>query len=352
MKKVAVGLSGGVDSAVSLLLLKEQGYDVVGVHMQCWDYNEEGCTGEKDKTDAVLLCSQLEVPFKFLDFQKEYQEKVIQNFYDEYEAGRTPNPDVLCNKEIKFGIFYNWAMENGFDFIATGHYAKISNFGDLNNSFKLLIPKDTIKDQTYFLYRIEKMQLNHILFPLGNLLKDEVKEIAFQNDLKVFNKPESMGICFIGKINVRDFLKRKIPEKVGSVVNTSGEVIGRHRGIAFYTIGQRHGFEIFKYTGSPMYITEKIAGSNTLVVGNEKDCLKQNFIVKNLSFCSEVIDTDCEILSRIRHQGELVKSKIVIEKNGDFHVYLTKKLSGIAPGQSCVFYSPSGILIGGGVISE
>lgn len=352
MKRVAVGLSGGVDSAVSLLLLKEQGYDVVGVHMQCWDYNEEGCTGERDKSDAVLLCSQLEVPFKFLDFQKEYQDKVIQNFYDEYESGRTPNPDVLCNKEIKFGLFFDWAMENGFDFIATGHYAKISNFGDSNNSYKLLIPKDTIKDQTYFLYRIKNQQLKSIIFPLGNLLKDEVKEIAFQNDLKVFNKPESMGICFIGKVNIKDFLKRRISEKVGSVVNTLGEVIGRHRGVAFYTIGQRHGFEIFKYTGSPMYVVEKIAGTNTLIVGTDKDCLRQSFKVNNLNFCSEIIDRNCNVLSRIRHQGELIKSKINIESDGEFHVFLSKKVSGVAPGQSCVFYSPSGIVLGGGIISE
>ena len=271
MKKIAVGLSGGVDSSVVLLLLKEQGFDVTGVQMQCWDYNEEGCTGEQDKADAVSICSQLEVPFKFLDFQKEYQEKVIQNFYDEYNAGRTPNPDILCNKEIKFGLFLNWALENGYDAIATGHYAKVQKT-DLP---RLFIPKDKSKDQTYFLYRLTSNQLEKILFPLGEMLKDEVKEIAFQNNLKNFNKPESMGICFIGKVNVRDFLKRRISEKPGNVLNLKGEVIGKHRGVPFYTIGQRHGFEVFKYAGIPLYVISKNAATNELVIGTDEEAAKQ-----------------------------------------------------------------------------
>ena len=347
MKKVAVGLSGGVDSAVCLLLLKEQGYEVVGVHMQCWDYNEEGCTGEKDKADAVALCSQLDVPFKFLDFQKEYQEKVIQNFYDEYEGGRTPNPDVLCNKEIKFGLFYNWAMKEGFDFIATGHYAKVVK----EDNFYLKIPKDRVKDQTYFLYRIEGEKLSHILFPLGDMLKDEVREIAFQNNLKVFGKPESMGICFIGKVNIKDFLKRRLSEKPGVVINANGDVIGKHRGIPFYTIGQRHGFEVFKYTGSPMYVTEKIAETNTLVVGTEEETLRQDFYVENLSFIYGIVINDSDIFCRIRHQGELVGCRVIDEGGEKLRVYLNKKISGIAEGQSCVFYSHDEKVLGGGIIS-
>lgn len=347
MKKVAVGLSGGVDSAVCLLLLKEQGYDVVGVHMQCWDYNEEGCTGEKDKADAVSLCAQLEVPFKFLDFQKEYQDKVIQNFYDEYEAGRTPNPDILCNKEIKFGLFYEWAMREGFDFIATGHYAKIIK----EESFYLKIPKDRVKDQTYFLYRIEGEKLPHILFPLGDMLKDEVREIAFQNNLKVFGKPESMGICFIGKVNIKDFLKRRLSEKTGAVINSDGEVIGKHKGVPFYTIGQRHGFEIFKYTGSAMYVIEKIAETNTLVVGTEEETQRQDFFVSDIHFINDGIENDSDILCRIRHQGELVGCKVVLTDENLFKIYLAKKVSGIAEGQSCVFYSHDDKVIGGGIIS-
>jgi len=346
MKRVAVGLSGGVDSSVVLLLLKEQGYDVTGVHMQCWDYNEEGCSGEQDKADAVAICSQLGVNFKFLDFQKEYSEKVINNFYEEYESGRTPNPDVLCNKEIKFGLFLDWAMKEGYDFVATGHYAKKV----VTDVPRLFIPKDRAKDQTYFLYRLTSQHLDKILFPLGDLLKDEVKEIAFQNNLKNFNKPESMGICFIGKINVRDFIKRRIPENIGDVLNTKGETIGKHKGIAFYTIGQRHGFEIFKYTGNPLYVIEKNANGNILVVGNEDEAKRDSFEVTDLSFINEELENETNLFVRIRHLGELYKAKVIF-KDKSVDVSLYEKVFGIAPGQSCVFYTENGQVLGGGIIN-
>jgi tRNA-specific 2-thiouridylase len=345
MKKIAVGLSGGVDSSVVLLLLKEQGYDVTGVHMQCWDYNEEGCTGEQDKADAVSICTQLEVPFKFLDFQIEYQEKVIQNFYDEYEAGRTPNPDILCNQEIKFGLFLDWALLNGFDMVATGHYAKVS----LEDSPRLFIPKDRSKDQTYFLYRLTSEKLEKIMFPLGDLIKDEVKQIAFQNNLKNFNKPESMGICFIGKINVRDFLKRRLKEKTGEVLNIKGEVIGRHKGVPFYTIGQRHGFEIYKYTGNSLYVIEKNADRNTLVVGTEEEAKVSSFFISDISFINENIEGSIELFVRIRHLGDLYKASLVFEK-GSASVTLQERVFGIAPGQSCVIYSENYQVLGGGII--
>jgi len=346
MKKIAVGLSGGVDSSVVLLLLKEQGFDVTGVHMQCWDYNEEGCTGEQDKADAIAVCSQLEIPFKFLDFQKEYQDKVIKNFYEEYEAGRTPNPDILCNKEIKFGLFLDWALENGFDMVATGHYAKIVR----EDTPKLYIPKDKSKDQTYFLYRLDSTKLEKILFPLGDMLKAEVKEIAFQNNLKNFNKPESMGICFIGKINVKDFLKRRIDEKIGEVINIKGEVIGKHKGIAFFTIGQRHGFEIFKYTGTPLYVIKKNAENNTLTVGTEEEAMNDTFEVSEINFINEIFEGSLNIYVRIRHLGELRKA-IVTFAGENAKVKLQDKVFGIAPGQSCVFYTENDQVIGGGVIN-
>lgn len=346
MKKIAVGLSGGVDSSVVLLLLKEQGYDVVGVHMQCWDYNEEGCTGEQDKADSVSICTQLEVPFKFLDFQKEYQEKVIQNFYDEYNAGRTPNPDVLCNKEIKFGLFLDWALKNGFDAIATGHYAKI----ETTDIPRLFIPKDKSKDQTYFLYRLNSNQLSKIMFPISDLLKDEVKEIAFQNNLKNFNKPESMGICFIGKVNVRDFLKRRISEKIGNVLNLKNDVIGKHKGVPFYTVGQRHGFEVFKYTGNPMYVISKNAETNELIVGSEEEAKTDNFKVSDINFISEELTGNNSIFVRIRHLGELHDAEISFEKNSAL-VKLKEKVFGVAVGQSCVFYSENNQVMGGGIIS-
>jgi len=343
--KIAVGLSGGVDSSVVLLMLKEQGYDVTGVHMQCWDYNEEGCTGERDKADAIEICSFLNVPFKFLDFQKEYNDKVISNFYSEYEAGRTPNPDVLCNKEIKFGLFLDWAMKNGFDMVATGHYAKVVK----QDQFRLSVPKDSSKDQTYFLYRLDSQKLSKILFPLGDLLKSEVKEIAFQNNLKNFNKPESMGICFIGKINVKDFLKRRIKEHSGNVLNLKGEVVGRHKGVPFYTIGQRHGFEIYKYTGEPMYVLSKNASDNTLVVGNEDEAKSSFFNVVELNFINDTLEGDFQVNVRIRHLGELYPAKVRFEKSKAI-VELRSKVFGVAPGQSCVFYSNEGFVLGGGII--
>lgn len=344
--KVAVGLSGGVDSSVVLLILKEQGYDVTGVHMQCWDYNEEGCTGERDKADAIEVCSFLNVPFKFLDFQKEYNDKVISNFYSEYEAGRTPNPDVLCNKEIKFGLFLDWALSNGFDMVATGHYAKVIN----EDVPKLSIPKDVSKDQTYFLYRLTSEKLSKILFPLGDLLKSEVKEIAFQNNLKNFNKPESMGICFIGKINVRDFLRRRIKEKVGQVFNLKGEVIGKHKGVPFYTIGQRHGFEIFKYTGEPVYVLSKNAETNSLIVGSEEEAKLNYFEVSEISFINEELVGNYGLKVRIRHLGDLLDAEVTfLEKKSQ--VSLEEKVFGVAPGQSCVFYTNDGILLGGGIIN-
>jgi len=344
--KIAVGLSGGVDSSVVLLLLKEQGYDVTGVHMQCWDYNEEGCTGERDKADAVEICSSLDVPFKFLDFQKEYNDKVIGNFYSEYIAGRTPNPDVLCNQEIKFGLFLDWALKNGYDAVATGHYAKVVK----TDTPRLFIPKDTSKDQTYFLYRLDSTKLSKIMFPLGDLLKSEVKEIAFQNNLKIFNKPESMGICFIGKINVREFLKRRIKETPGNVLNTKGEVIGKHRGVPFYTIGQRHGFEIFKYTGEPVYTIQKKAEDNTLIVGNEEEAKVNSFLVSNLSFINEKLIGNVVLKVRIRHLGELHCAEVSFNENSA-DVNLQSKVFGLAPGQSCVFYSNNGQVLGGGIIN-
>jgi len=339
--KIAVGLSGGVDSSVVLFLLKEQGYDVTGVHMQCWDYDEEGCTGERDKADAIEICSFLNVPFKFLDFQKEYNERVI-----EYESGRTPNPDVLCNKEIKFGLFLDWAISNGFDAVATGHYAKIIR----TDSSRLFIPKDTSKDQTYFLYRLTSEKLEKIMFPLGEMLKSEVKEIAFQNNFKNFNKPESMGICFIGKINIKDFLKRRIEEKNGNVLNLRGDIVGKHKGISFYTIGQRHGFEVFRYTGEPAYIIKKNAADNTLVIGNEEEAKIKDFTVSDISFINEQLTDRLRLKVRIRHLGDLHEAKVTF-KDSLAEVSLVNKVFGVAPGQSCVFYSENGQVLGGGIIS-
>src|SRR3990167_4435187 len=221
-KKVAVGLSGGVDSSVSAYLLKKQGYEVTGVYMQCWDSKADGCRAEEDRADAVKVASRIEIPFLTLDFRAEYKQKVIEYFYKSYEEGLTPNPDILCNKEIKFGLFMDWAIKEGFDFVATGHYARIKN-----NT--LMRGVDNTKDQSYFLYLLNKEQLKKIIFPLGEMRKIEVRKIAKKVGLQNFNKPDSMGICFIGEVDIKEQLKkiifplgemrkievRKIAKKVG-----------------------------------------------------------------------------------------------------------------------------------------
>lgn len=342
--KIAVGVSGGVDSSVALFLLKNAGHEVVAFHMQCYDYHDEICTGEQDKADAAQICSQLNVPFKFLDFQKEYQDKVIANFYSEYENGRTPNPDILCNREIKFGLFFDYATAHGFDAVATGHYAKVLNGG-------LYIPKDTAKDQTYFLYRIDREKLPKVIFPLADLLKSEVREIAIQNNFKMAKKAESMGICFIGEVSIKDFLKKRIPEKKGNVIDLQGNIVGSHVGVSFYTIGQRHGFELNKYYGYPMYIVAKHAVDNTLVIGTEEEAKISSFIVSEINYLADNLINEPNVRVRIRHLGELIPAELKLEKAG-VQVSLDRKTFGIAPGQSCVFYSENDQVLAGGIIEH
>ena len=309
-------------------------------------YSSIECESGTDRVYEYILNSNENLIFNVQGDEPMIQISVIQNFYDEYNAGRTPNPDVLCNKEIKFGMFLDWALKNGFDSIATGHYARI----ETTDLPRLFIPKDRSKDQTYFLYRISSKQLSNIMFPLGDMLKDEVKEIAFQNNLKNYNKPESMGICFIGKVNVRDFLKRRIDEKTGNVLNFKGDIVGKHRGVPFYTIGQRHGFEIFKYTGTPLYVISKNAETNEIVVGTDEEAKRNSFEVSEITFITEELLGKNELNVRIRHLGELHKAKATFDgKNAK--VLLKDLVFGIAPGQSCVFYSENDQVLGGGIIN-
>ena len=206
-KKVAVGLSGGVDSSVAALLLKEQGYQVTGVYLQCWDEKADGCSAHEDRSYAVQLAASLDIKFIHLDFKDHYKDTVMKYFYDEYRSGRTPNPDVLCNKEIKFGLFFDWAMSKGFDHVATGHYARVRKEGD---RYFLLTGEDISKDQSYFLYSLDQDHLSKILFPIGGMKKDEVRKLARQNHLPTAERPDSTGICFIGEIDVRMFLQKQI----------------------------------------------------------------------------------------------------------------------------------------------
>lgn len=352
-KKVALGMSGGVDSSLCAHLLKEQGFDVTGIYLECW--RAPGCRSEEDRKDALKVALDLGIPFKVLDFKKEYKEKVVEYFFNEYEKGLTPNPDIMCNKEIKFGMFYEWAMKEGFDYIATGHYAKISEVktNDNKNAKQLMVPKDKHKDQTYFLYLMNKEQLEHTLFPLQNLLKPQVRELAKNHNLHISDKKDSVGICFIGDINVHEFLKARLGENPGDVVDTAGNIIGSHKGLWFYTVGQRSGFKIESKTiikqddGStidkhnipPFYVIKKNPDKNQLVVGFGAETLRDEFIVNDLHWINEennkLAQENDNLFVRIRHTGELFECSF---DKKDFRIKLKNPIQGIAEGQSAVFY--------------
>lgn len=358
-KKVALGMSGGVDSSVTAHLLTEQGYEVTGVYLECW--RAPGCRSEEDRQDALKVALALDIPFQVLDFKQAYKDKVVEYFFTEYAAGRTPNPDVMCNKEIKFGLFYDWAMEQGFDYVATGHYARSTADGEL------LTPADTWKDQTYFLYRLTEQQLKHILFPLGELTKQQVRAEARQRGLHVADKKDSVGICFIGDIDVRGFLKERLGEKPGDVVDKQGNVIGSHKGIWFSTIGQRHGFTIHPTSsvmgtdGSmiertnlpPFYVIGKNAAKNQLIVGFGNDAYQDSFAITDTHVINQGATLPKKVLVRIRHTGELNHAIIQELNNNTYRVTLEKPVKGIAEGQSAVLYQTEQLdlkCLGGGII--
>ncbi|MFZ5376680.1 MAG: tRNA 2-thiouridine(34) synthase MnmA [Patescibacteria group bacterium] len=362
-KKVAVGLSGGVDSAVSALLLKEKGYEVTGVYIECW--NEPGCRATQDRKDALQTALHLGIGFTELDYRRQYNNEVLQYFFDEYKKGRTPNPDVVCNKIIKFGLFYKWAIEQGFDFVATGHYAKII---EIDGKPELTVANDQHKDQTYFLYQLKAQQLSKILFPIGELKKPQVREIALKNQLAIANKKDSVGICFVGEIDVHEFLKQRLGENPGDVVDEQGNIVGHHQGLWFYTIGQRQGFMIdnkalLKSHGNllsnhkipALYVIAKDFAKNQLVVGPHTQALSNRFKITNPHFIyhenSEKIDQQ-KMLVRIRHGGDLLPCKLT--KNDVLLVELEQQAFGIAPGQSAVIYQSKDqhiTCLGGGIIS-
>lgn len=371
-QRVALGLSGGVDSAVAAALLVAQGYEVVGVFMVC--YQGLGCRSDQDRQDALDVALKLKIPFEVIDFRQAYQEKVLANFKAEYEAGRTPNPDVLCNREIKFGLFYEEMInQRGFDYVATGHYARIRKFGTQSleakvstqkseHKHQLLRGEDERKDQTYFLYQLRAGQLEHVLFPVGGLTKGRVRQKARALDLAVADKPDSQGICFVGEVGIREFLKKLgLREERGEVVNRRGEVIGEHRGVGFYTIGQRHGFYIKNLSSAarPVYVIGKDAVNNRLIVGMRGECMRREFEVEevhfirtDLGFMTSLPDGQVQDLKkvtvRIRHGGELVGAKGE-KREKNLRVLLAKPVFGVAAGQSAVFYD-NDVCLGGGVI--
>ncbi len=358
-KRVFIGLSGGVDSATSAFLLKEQGYDVTGVFIKVWQPDWIECTWKEDRLDAMKVCAHLDIPFLTLDLEKEYKKEVIDYMIQEYSLGRTPNPDVMCNKHVKFGAFYDWAInKKGADFVATGHYAQIGN-KDNDGGLRLIAGQDKNKDQTYFLWNIQTTQLPHILFPIGHLLKPEVRKLAEKYNLPNFNKKDSQGLCFIGKVDVKEFLSHYIKLQKGKVLNISSEVIGEHDGALLFTIGERHGFNITKKSPNdmPMYVVAKDVKNNTITVDAILDLAKiaKSVELKKIklhacNWIGSAPNVDDKFLVRIRYRQELQRAKVISLDGDRAEIETEKPQTMITAGQSLVVYDEQGVCVGGGVI--
>ncbi len=353
MAKVIVELSGGVDSAITAYLLLQKGHQVDSAFFWAWDSPQV----EEDKKMAAAVARQLSIPFQVVDLRKEYRQRVIENFFGEYARGRVPSPDVSCNREIKFGLFLDWAKKEGYDQVATGHYAKLKKTGGRLAIFR---PLDESKDQTYFLYQLKEGILPYILWSLGDKKKEEVKKLARRLGLSNWNRPESMGICFIGPVKLDKFLNQYLPIKRGEVVLPSGQVVGYHKGVYFYALGQRHNLEIKRPSTlprrylypegglKPLYVIKKDLATNRLVVSLKEDCW-----IKKISFSQlttvwpeENIEGK-EVLVRLRNLGSLIPATIEGR-----NIQLKEPAFITSPGQPVVFYTPDGRLVGGGIVEE
>jgi len=359
-KKVILGLSGGVDSAVAAILLLQQGYDVEGAFMRNWDSSlnqdvlgnphvyDDVCPQEKDYIDALNVAQKLNIKLHRVDFVEEYWQKVFTYFIEEYKSGRTPNPDILCNSEIKFKSFLETAELMGADFIAMGHYARITHYPNI----QLMRGIDTKKDQSYFLSQLKKHQLKKALFPIGELNKNEVREIASKNNLDVATKKDSTGVCFIGERKFQEFLKNYIPTKPGDMMTPDGRKVGRHEGIMYYTIGQRHGLKLGG-AGSPWYVLGKDLQRNILLVGrggNHDHLYSNRAIINNINWLSEdFLELQCT--AKFRYRSADVKVIITKLNNDTFEVYYPDKAKAVTPGQAAVFYCDE-IVLGGGTIDK
>lgn len=393
--KVFVAMSGGVDSSVAAALLKKaatpkdfekifgrptpegfRGFDVRGVHIKMWSDPSIPCNFKEDRYDAMRVAAKLDIPFETWDFTKEYREAVVEYMIREYAQGRTPNPDVMCNRHIKFGIFLKKALELGADFVATGHYVRTANVADkrgldadLRGRIVLMKAKDANKDQSYFLWTLTQEQLKHCLFPIGEYIKPEVRKLAKKLGLSTADKPDSQGICFIGEINIRDFLKNHISVKRGKVLTTSGKIVGEHEGLFSYTLGQREGIGIGG--GIPYYVAGKDFKTNTLVVAEgpyDAKLFSNDLIATEINWTSgkePKLFLHCE--ARIRYRQPLQSCRIEAQSyadktqnNAEFSATVRVRSAGvrvlfeqsqraITPGQSVVFYKGQEML-GGGII--
>ncbi|MDY0064110.1 MAG: tRNA 2-thiouridine(34) synthase MnmA [Bacilli bacterium] len=361
MKKVMVGVSGGVDSAVAILLLQKEGYQVEGLFMRNWDSSLNNdilgnpndpldvCPQEKDYLDAVEVAKKCHITLHRVDFVEEYWEKVFQYFLQEYKNNRTPNPDIMCNKEIKFKLFIDKALELGSDYIAMGHYARIvhSEKEDI-----LLKGIDSNKDQSYFLSQLNQAQLHRVLFPIGHLTKAQVREIALQNDLSVAKKKDSTGVCFIGERHFKQFLQNYLPDNPGWMQTENGETVGKHDGLMYYTIGQRHGLGIGG-EGDPWFVIGKDPKTNILLVGqgaNHPTLLSNRCLVEQVNWLAEDFMgwKECSAKFRYRQKDIPVRIRRINDK---LEAVYPQGAKAVTPGQAAVFYDGDR-LIGGAIISE
>jgi len=355
-KKVVIGMSGGVDSSVAAIMLQKQGYEVIGLFMRNWDSLADGefngpttasgiCPQEEDYNDAKAVCDKLGIPLYRKDFVKEYWDYVFTYFLDELKNGRTPNPDIMCNKYIKFDMFAKEAKKLDADYIATGHYARIENN-------KLLRGVDSNKDQTYFLSQVSKKQLENVLFPIGDMVKPDVRKIAEEYGLITAKKKDSTGICFIGERNFKNFLKNYLPNQPGDVVNIdTKEVIGKHIGLMNYTIGQRKGLNIGG-TKDKMFVVGKDLSKNVLYIclGEDNDYLvSTSCLVDNINYLGDEKITKCT--AKFRYRQEDIEVELEWLENGEVIVRYPQGVKSVTPGQACVFYNKEECL-GGGIIKE
>lgn len=341
--KVFLGMSGGVDSAVSAYLLQSQGHEVIGVYMKNWSKNLPGmkCPWAEDLADAKRVAVKLGIDFRVFDFETEYKQKVVDYMLAEYQKGNTPNPDIMCNQEIKFKLFAETAFEQGAEAIATGHYAK-------TRGCDLIMAADANKDQTYFLYRIAPEVIKRTIFPVGDMQKPEVKALAEQIGLAVAHKPESMGVCFVGEANMRDFLAEFIETKPGEIRELeTDELLGHHDGAIFYTIGQRHGLRLT--TGLPFYVVRKDMDKNIVYVSRNLNSLSlwTNEVKLRDVILRRDIDGSKPLRARVRHRAPLVDAKF--DSATDILTFADEQKS-LTPGQSVVFYQDD-ICLGGGIIA-
>lgn len=387
-KTVFVGVSGGVDSSVSVALLKEQGYNVVGVFIRTWTPDFIECTWRSERRDAMRVCAHLDIPFLECDAEDAYKKGVADYMIEEYKKGNTPNPDVMCNREVKFGVFWQFAKERGADFIATGHYARIAppltppqNTREGESSFASNLEKagdealflkkgiDTSKDQSYFLWTLTNEDLAHTLFPIGHLKKTEVRKLAEKYKLPTATKKDSQGVCFLGPLDMKDFLMHYIESKKGNVLNEKGEIIGYHDGAVFFTLGERHGFTITEKgsTDSPYYIIAKDIEKNTIIVspsspkedifsgprGKSPDHSKMSsfgsatYILNKSNIQTNFINENKKYTAQIRYHGEFLNCNLKFINN-ELKVIFNNSIL-VSKGQSIVVYDKD-VCLGGGIV--